>query len=38
VPKAQSGAITFEQLVDAGEALMMIMVKLARRAKTSAQI
>lgn len=38
VSKARSGAVTFEQLVDAGEALMMIMVKLARRAKTDAQI
>ncbi|MBN9598453.1 MAG: pyroglutamyl-peptidase I [Afipia sp.] len=38
VPKVQSGAITFEHLVDAGEALMMIMVKLARHEKTDAQI
>lgn len=38
VSKARPGAVTFEQLVDAGEALMMIMVKLARRAKTDAQI
>jgi pyroglutamyl-peptidase len=38
VLKARSASITFEQLVDAGEALMMTMVKLARRAKTDAQI
>lgn len=38
VPKARSEPVTFEQLADAGEALMMTMVKLARRAGTDAQI
>ncbi len=37
-PKAKSRPITFEELVDTSEALMMTMVKLARSAKADAQI
>lgn len=36
--KGMSGQVTFEQLVDAGEAMLMSMVKLAKQSSLNAQI
>jgi pyroglutamyl-peptidase len=36
--KCEPGRVTFEQLVDAGEAMLMSMVKLAKHSRLNAQI
>ena len=36
--EGESSGVTFEQLVDAGEAMLMSMVKLAKRSRLNAQI